>query len=92
MSDQHLIGDVITIEDRKDVMITKPYRILRIRGSEVLLCLCCDRWSAHPQDILHHYCGYCRVFLDDLPEDMRSTDVPAKVTELERVGTYPPNR
>lgn len=66
-------------------MITAPYRILRIRDCEVLLCLVCDRWSAHPQDILHHYCGYCHRFLDDLPDTFRSTDVPAKVTELERV-------
>ena len=52
-------------------MITKPYRILRLRDTEVLLCLVCDRWSANLNDLAYTYCGYCHVFLDELPEHYR---------------------
>ena len=33
------------------------------------LCLLCDRYSANPHDRIHHYCGHCRLFLDDIPMD-----------------------
>jgi hypothetical protein len=65
-------------------MITLPYRLLRIRDTTVLLCLLCDRWSAHPDDILWKYCGYCHCFLTDFPEDFRSTEIPAQVHNLEQ--------
>ena len=32
-------------------MLTKPYRLLTIKGEEAVLCLLCDRYSANPQDI-----------------------------------------
>lgn len=55
-------------------MITKPYRLLRIRDVEVLLCLVCDRWSANPNDLLHRYCGYCHLWLETLPPSYQRTD------------------
>jgi hypothetical protein len=48
-------------------MITAAYRILRIKGTETILCLLCDRYSAHPQDIAYKYCGWCHVWLDQVP-------------------------
>lgn len=65
-------------------MITTPYRILRINGVQVLLCLVCDRWSTHPQDLLHHYCGFCHLFLDDLPDDLRGIAPPSPIVGLEQ--------
>ena len=44
-------------------MITPAYRILKIEGRPVLLCLRCDRYSYHPDDITNRYCGHCRCFL-----------------------------
>lgn len=52
-------------------MITRAWRIIHVNGSQVILCLLCDRYSANVHDIANRYCGYCHVFLDDLPEDYR---------------------
>jgi hypothetical protein len=48
-------------------MITHAYRLLTIGGASGLLCLLCDRFSAHPDDIAHRYCSACHVFLADVP-------------------------
>jgi len=45
-------------------MITPAYRVLKIQGIPVLLCLRCDRYSYHPDDIRTRYCGHCHCFLD----------------------------
>lgn len=50
-------------------MITRAFRILTINNQPCLLCLLCDRWSYNPHDIAHRYCGWCHVFLRDVPED-----------------------
>jgi hypothetical protein len=50
-------------------MITPAYRILRYRDVPCLLCLRCNRISHNPNDVQHHYCGACHLFLDDLPMD-----------------------
>lgn len=52
-------------------MITEAYRVLRIRGIPTLLCLVCDSWSTHPQDILHKYCWNCNLFIGELDENYR---------------------
>jgi|ERR1044071_5353021 hypothetical protein len=31
-----------------------------------IICLRCKRASSNPNDIAHHYCGYCHVFHDDI--------------------------
>jgi hypothetical protein len=56
-------------------MLTPPYRILHYRGYRCLLCLACNRMSWHPNDIRQKYCGYCQVFLNDLPEMLRQDTV-----------------
>lgn len=52
-------------------MITPAYRVLRYRDFPCLLCLMCNRISNNPNDVTHHYCGHCHVFLDELPELLR---------------------
>lgn len=59
-------------------MITRPYRILTIKGTRVILCLVCDTYSAHPTDIAEHYCGRCSYWLDDLPEIYRRLVLPTQ--------------
>ena len=48
-------------------MITHAWRVMTLHGHPALLCLCCNRYSYHPDDITHHFCGGCGLFLDDLP-------------------------
>jgi hypothetical protein len=48
-------------------MITPAYRILQYRAFPCMLCLCCNRVSYNLNDVKHHYCGNCHVFLDDVP-------------------------
>lgn len=55
-------------------MVTKPWRILRIAGQEVLLCLLCDRYSANPNDIKALYCGCCGVWLQTVVDDYMRPD------------------
>ena len=50
-------------------MITKPWRILRIQGHEVLLCLFCDKYSANPNDIAARYCGFCHRWLGTVADN-----------------------
>ena len=52
-------------------MLTPPYRILTYRGYQGLLCLACNRFSWQPFNVTYHYCGFCHVWLDDLPEMLR---------------------
>ena len=52
-------------------MITRAYRIITILREKAILCLLCDRLSYNPNDIQHHYCGHCKVVLDQVPEDYR---------------------
>lgn len=52
-------------------MITPAYRILRYRDFPCILCLVCNRISHNHNDITHHFCGACKLYLDDLPEDVR---------------------
>lgn len=49
-------------------MITPAFRILRYRDWPCLLCLVCNRISHNPNDVKHHYCGHCALWLDALPE------------------------
>jgi hypothetical protein len=56
-------------------MVTPPYRILNYRGYTGILCLACNRLSWNPNDVRQHYCGHCKVFLDDLPELLRVDNV-----------------
>lgn len=49
-------------------MLTRAWRLLRIGGTPVLLCLICDRYSANLNDIRQRSCGYCHRFLTDVPE------------------------
>ena len=50
-------------------MITHAWRIIRIQGEQVLLCLLCDRYSWNPHDRANHYCGFCHEWLDTVPGD-----------------------
>jgi len=52
-------------------MIGEAYRIYRLRGRPHLLCLVCDTFSMHPEDVMQKYCHACGIFLDDLPESFR---------------------
>lgn len=52
-------------------MITPAFRLLLLRGEVHLLCLLCDAFSMHPEDVAQRYCFRCNVFLDELPEDYR---------------------
>lgn len=55
-------------------MVTKAYRILTLSGMDILVCLLCDRWTRHPDDIAKHYCGWCHTWLDAVPDDFRRPD------------------
>jgi hypothetical protein len=59
-------------------MITPPYRILTYRGYRGLLCLACNRFSWNINDVKHRYCGFCHVFLNELPELLRQDEVEGK--------------
>jgi hypothetical protein len=59
-------------------MITKPYRLLRMQSTSVLLCLLCDRYSANPHDIAQRFCGWCHVWLEELPHDYRRPEEAAQ--------------
>lgn len=50
-------------------MKTHAYRLLHVHGQRLILCLLCNRYSAHPDDIAEHFCGHCRIWLDYVPED-----------------------
>ena len=66
-------------------MITHAWRELQVHGQRLFLCLLCDRYSANPHDAERRYCGFCGVFLEDIPMDFR----PHPVTPL-RKPTMPP--
>ena len=63
-------------------MIAHAYRMLAVQGHDLLLCLLCDRTSAHPQDREQRYCGFCQAFLENIPMDFH----PHPVT---RIGPQP---
>jgi hypothetical protein len=50
-------------------MNTPAFRILSYRDFPCLLCLVCNRISHHPNDVKHHYCGHCHLFLDTVADD-----------------------
>jgi hypothetical protein len=52
-------------------VITPAFRLLVLRGQLHLLCLLCDTFSCHPEDVSQRYCWRCNQFLDELPEDYR---------------------
>jgi hypothetical protein len=56
-------------------MITPPYRILEYRGREGLLCLACNTFSWHPNDVRYLFCAKCELFLERLPEMLRCNNV-----------------
>lgn len=62
-------------------MITKAYRLLQIQGTRVLLCLLCDRYSAHPTDIVERYCGFCHVWLRTVDADYQRPDEAGAITQ-----------
>jgi hypothetical protein len=64
-------------------MVTPPYRLLMYRGYRGLLCLMCNRFSWNPHDVQHHYCGFCDVWLDDLPEQLRQDLVGGQAPGLQ---------
>ena len=63
-------------------MITPPFRLFTYGGYTGILCLACNRLSWNVNDVQHHYCGHCHVFLDDLPEMLRCDNVQAGKASL----------
>ena len=66
-------------------MKTHAFRIIHVHGQALFLCLLCDRYSRNPTDRAAHFCGFCRLFLDDIPMDFQ----PHPVTPLEKSGLPP---
>jgi hypothetical protein len=66
-------------------VITAAYRILSIKGTETILCLLCDRYSAYPKDIHYKYCGWCHVWLDEVPRTYDPEGQP-RLQESPRCG------
>lgn len=45
-----------------------------LNNSKGIECYLCGRISYHPEDVAHHYCGFCNIFHDD--EVMRRESSP----------------
>lgn len=43
------------------------YTIGRRDSEPAIICLCCGLNSTNENDILNHYCGFCKAYHDDVP-------------------------
>ena len=59
------------------------WRDIHIHGTTVMLCLLCNRYSANHHNRDKRYCGFCHVFLEDIPMDFH----PHPVTPLHKPST-----
>ena len=75
----------VTCPDCKQNATEMPPTFELLNDGKAILCRICGAKSHHHKDVEHHYCGWCKVWHDDLWPPARAM----LIGHPERVGARP---